>query len=252
MFVQKKLPILFLVFLPLATTCIDQNELKSFVQKFVHPGSLVFDVGSHIGQKAQLYIDEGARVICFEPQPSCISVLRKKYNDLPNVSIEPIGLADKPGEMTMSICSASTTLSTFSKEWSEKSRHRQRGSRWDKTLRVPITTLDMMIKKYGTPEFIKIDVENFEHEVLRGLSSPVTCLSFEFHTETFANAIRCLDYLESTGYQKFNFAGGEYPAFVLEQWVDKQTLLAQLNSYKSVYLEKENDPLWGDIYARHP
>ena len=33
-----------------------------------------------------------------------------------------------------------------------------------------MTTLDELIKVYGQPQFIKIDVENFEYQVLCGLS----------------------------------------------------------------------------------
>ncbi len=231
---------------------IDRAEVLNFVRVFVEPDSLVFDVGAHVGNKSALYLSLGARVVCIEPQPSCVAELQKRYGSNQSVAIEGVGLAEKQGFLDMQICSVSTTLSTFSPEWSSRSRHRQRGSRWDGVIKVPIKTLDQMITKHGVPDFCKIDVENFELEVFKGLSRLIPCLSFEFHTETFHNAIACLDYLEKLGYNKFNFSAGEYPHFILDEWVSKQEIIQKLGDYKVIYLKKENDPLWGDIYVRNP
>ena len=36
------------------------------------------------------------------------------------------------------------------------------GQHWTKTVRVPVTTLDALIERHGSPSFIKLDVEGFE------------------------------------------------------------------------------------------
>jgi len=231
---------------------VDQSAMLQFVREFVSPGVLVFDVGAHVGNKSAVYLSLGARVVCIEPQPLCVAKLKKRYANNPAVLIEAVGLAEKECFLEMQICSGSTTLSTCSREWSAHSRHRQRGYSWDKLITIPVKTLDQIIEKYGVPDFCKIDVENFELEVFRGLSRPIPCISFEFHTETFHNAIACMDYLENLGYKQFNFAAGEYPYFILNEWVTKQEVIQKLDDYKGVYLKREKDPLWGDIYVRYP
>jgi len=215
----------------------------------IHQNDLVFDIGAHIGKKTSEYLRKGARIVCFEPQPDCCQKLRARFASNQKVTIEQVGLSSKTGSMELFICSSANTISTFSEEFKEKSRHSQRGYTWDKSIAVPVTTLDAMIQKHGMPIFCKIDVENGEHEVLKGLSTPVPFVSIEFHIEMFKFSVRCLDYLSSLGYTHFNFAAGENPNFIMKSWCTKDELMQKILTYSLEYHLSENDPLWGDIYA---
>ena len=164
------------------------------VKTVIKPGALVFDVGAHKGSKTGTYIKRGARVVCVEPQPECISVLQQQFKDKPEVIIVNKGLAAKPGRMVMMICSLAPTISTFSKDWVQNSRFAADYT-WDKMIEVEMTTLDELMRIYGEPQFIKIDVEDFEYEVLCGLTKAVPCLSFEFAIEHIDSAEKCLNRL---------------------------------------------------------
>ena len=66
------------------------------------------------------------------------------------------------------------TNALITKEFIDKvSNGRFKDYVWDKSYEVPVDTLDNMIEKYGTPKFIKIDVEGYEYEVLQGLTKKV-------------------------------------------------------------------------------
>lgn len=203
-------------------------------------GDLVFDVGANIGSKTDIYLTRGARVVCFEPQPKCVSALREKYQDNPRVTVVDKGLGYRCGQMQLYICSKANTISTFSDEWKTG---RFSGHSWDKTITVEVTTLDKAIEVYGRPVYCKIDVEGYEFDVLKGLSQPVPCLSFEFTKEFLENARRCVAHLEILGCKHFNLVLEEKTEHVFEKWVSPEILFRLLE-------DSDSSLLWGDVYAK--
>jgi len=208
---------------------------------FVGPADTVFDVGANVGAKTELFLQHAARVVCVEPQPECVKALKKRFKHDRRVTLVPKGLAEKPGSLDLSVCTEASTISTFSAEWKTG---RFANYKWDKVVRVPVTTLDEVIQRYGAPAYCKIDVEGFEMSVLRGLSRPVPLLSFEFAREFMDRARACVDYLRHVGFQRFNFIRGEGSQFACQGWLDGNALFDRLDQIA--------DPeLWGDIYAQY-
>jgi hypothetical protein len=133
-----------------------------------------------------------------------------------------------------------TTLATTEPRWKTG---RFRDHAWGGSIEVGRTTLDALIERWGRPSFCKIDVEGAELEVLRGLSSPLPLLSFEFTEEFLDKAVLCAERLVEIGFDAFDFAVAEAPRLRLGRWVEVAVLIAAL--------ERAREPgLWGDIYAR--
>ena len=226
------------------------TEVSSFLSTFIKPNFLVFDVGANIGKKTDVYLALGANVVCFESQPQCVQELKGKYSSNHGVSIEAIGLAGKPGMLEFFQSSRAPAISTFSKEYTQDSRFAEHSYVWDKKYIVPVSTLDSMISKYGMPEFCKIDVEGFEYEVLKGLSSPISCLSFECNIENIEVTKKCLNHLVALGYRSFNFAPGERGWFLYKTWLSAAEILKRLQKTNQDPGWKQIWGLWGDIYAK--
>src|SRR5918997_5251407 len=109
-------------------------------------------------------------------------LLRRWYGRHANVELIEQAVGAAPGTRTLFVSERTPTVTTLSRDWmaSVGATPGFAGVRWDRGIPVRVTTLDELIAHYGAPAFCKIDVEGAELDVLRGLSSPLKTLSFEY------------------------------------------------------------------------
>ncbi len=179
--------------------------------RFLKPGDLAFDIGSHVGDRIGAFRRAGARVIALEPQPECARAIRAIYAGDPDVTLVEAACGPRPGSLQLHVNSANPTVTTASRAFvaAAAGAGGWEGQVWDRAIEVPVTTLDALIAARGVPQFIKIDVEGFEADVIAGLSQAVPALSFEFTTIQRDVAYTCLDRLAEIGPYRFNIALGE-------------------------------------------
>jgi FkbM family methyltransferase len=221
----------------------DDLMLKFYTQ-FVSDGDLCFDVGANIGNRTRIFLKLGCNVVAVEPQEECIRMLRSLYRKKQQLIIISQALGASEGIAELMVSNAST-ISSFSKEWIESVRQSGRFSeyKWQKRQNVPLTTLDNLILEYGAPKFIKIDVEGFEYEVIKGLSRPVNVISFEFVPEILAPTFGCIQHLQTLGDICFNYSLGETMRLMLDEWVSSREIVEIISGY-------EASNVFGDVYAR--
>jgi FkbM family methyltransferase len=224
---------------------IEDQRMLVFYSQFIKPGDLCFDVGANDGNRTKIFLKLGAKVVTIEPQEECVKSLRAIYSRNPQVVIIPEALGAKDGDIDLMIGNASV-ISSISEEWinAVKASNRFPGYSWEQKQTVQMTTLDRVIREHGIPSFIKIDVEGYEFEVLKGLSQPVNALSIEFVPEVIDTTIKCIDHLNSLGILLLNYSLEETMQFALDHWVTSEELFAILSS-----LQVDNN-LWGDVYVK--
>lgn len=213
-----------------------------FYSKFIKKGDLCFDVGANIGNKTNIFLKLGAKVIAIEPQDFACQKINKLYGDNKNLIVINGGLASKPGHLKLSICEECNVISTMSDRWQEEGRF-SKDYKWNRTQSVPVTTLDNLIAQYGTPKFCKIVVEGFEREVLEGLTKPIPCISFRFHKEFLKDTEKCINHLLALKPTESNCSIGVSASLFFPQWVPLDELYARLQKI-------EDEKLWGDIYVK--
>jgi FkbM family methyltransferase len=223
----------------------DEIEMRvNFYKQFIDSGDLVFDVGANVGNRITPLLEIGARVIAVEPQDYCIKVLEAKFGS--RIKIVKKGLGEKEEKKEFYVADA-TTISSFSTEWIEAvKKDRFKEFHWKATNKIQLITMDKLISTYGLPKFVKIDVEGYELEVLKGLTQIIPLISYEYTTpEQTDKALACLNLLHSiTPKIECNYSVGESMNFELSTWKTKEEMEEIINSSDFISTG------FGDIYIR--
>ena len=218
--------------------------LVGLYRDFVPQGGLVFDIGAHVGDRVSAFRALGARVVALEPQKPLYRALKLLHGLDRNVFLARSAAGRSVGEATFRINSANPTVSTLSEEFVTASEGAKgwEGQVWDRTETVPVTTLDALIAAHGAPDFIKIDVEGFEADVIAGLSHPVPALSFEIVTMARDAGLAALNAAVAKGFDRFRLSLGESHAWA-GPWVDGTEM-------RGIIRDLPVSANSGDVYAR--
>jgi FkbM family methyltransferase len=135
-----------------------EPDLTALFVRMIRPGSVIFDIGAHIGYYSLLastLSGPRGRVVAFEPDPRNLRFLRQhiRMNRLATVDVLPVAAADRQGEAAFEFGTGSGT-----------GRLASHGD-----LRVTTTTVDAVAADRGlAPGFLKVDVEGAEARLLEG------------------------------------------------------------------------------------
>jgi len=211
---------------------------------FVREGDLVFDVGSHVGDRVASLRRLGCRVVAIEPQPGPMRVLRLLFGRHRDVTLVQAAVGATEGTLELHLNLSNPTVATGSTDFiaSADGAPGWQGQRWSRRLTVPLTTLDALIARHGRPAFVKIDVEGLEDAVLRGLGTTVPALSFEFTTIQRDVALACLRRCDALGPYRYNAALGESQVLAHARWLDAAAMAAWIDGLP----QAANS---GDVYA---
>jgi FkbM family methyltransferase len=208
-------------------------------------GARVFDIGAHVGDRVASFRRLGASVVAVEPQPAAMRALRLMFRADPAVTLLPVAVGAQRGTTRLYLNTRNPTVSTASQQFitAAGAAPGWRQEHWDSAIDVPMVTLDDLVAQHGLPDFVKIDVEGFEAEVLKGLSRPLPALSFEITTLQRPVAREALARLTELGAYVFNFSAGEAHALHFSDWVSAERIAAFLT-------HAPDDLNSGDVYAR--
>ncbi len=141
-----------------------EPETTREMERFVHKGDVVYDVGAHAGYLSMYMsklVGKRGKVFSFEPSPQNRKLLQKNVldNSIANVRITPYAVTNTKGEVKFVLSSPSYGSHIAHEDEKEQT-----------SLSVQSTTVDEFIAsgEGEPPSFIKIDVEGQELAVLQG------------------------------------------------------------------------------------
>lgn len=223
---------------PTFTATGSSNLTANSWEALVNPGDLVFDVGAGDGTMTDRLVARGARVVCVEAHPTRASALRERYGVVrgagrlgeagasagaPPVVVVDVGVANRTGRIPTSVPG----------------------------IAIKLTTLDEMIRAFGTPSYCRIDVGGDPESILDGLTvatEPVIpLLSFEFKAARIENMRRAVERLTRLGYRRFNWCRAPRAELVASAWRSARELLDEI-ARESAGLDGAS--LRGDLFAR--
>lgn len=148
----------------------EENERK-FVYKFLKTGMTFFDIGANQGIYTLLAgkkVSKGGKVISFEPVPSQFKKLKRnlKINRINNVITEPLAVGVEIETVNMYVCLGGDEALSSLRLPTEDIKSKK------SIIQVPVTTIDEYVKKNNISniDFVKIDVEGGELNVLKGMT----------------------------------------------------------------------------------
>jgi FkbM family methyltransferase len=207
--------------------------------------NLIFDIGANLGSTVKIFIRKSKKIVAFEPNKLLVNNLKEMFKH-DNVIIDTRALSNKVGTKVFNVSNADS-LSTFSEDWIHNSRFSNTIT-WDTQIEVETTTLDNIIEEYGIPDYVKIDVEGYEYEVLSSLTKflPDTLFAFEWAEETKDKICLILEHVNNLGYRSFGYTEEDKVLFDGEiDWVGYEKFLKTVEEFKP-----ERKVRWGMIYFK--
>jgi FkbM family methyltransferase len=189
-------------------------DLQLFMIEAVKPGDSFIDIGANLGMltlMAARCVTPTGTVHSFEPNPLVFQRLQAaiKNNEVQQVTLHNCGLADQKSELTLTVVAQELGMGTFTKipeqdESKISSEYQLTVYRGD----------DILPEELPGITFIKIDVEGFEPQVIRGLDRTIKRLHPVIVTEVVAQHLErggssvkeLCEIMQSYGYQAFNIS----------------------------------------------
>lgn len=206
--------------------------------------SLVFDIGANGGGKAVIFAKHAQRVVCVEPSPGAVLVLNQRFANMPAVTVVNKGAGPREGSLPFHFFGDDDCYNTFSTKWVNVLARRDDQGRPFKesqsVIDVDVTTLDLLIDQFGIPSYLKIDVEGYECEVLKGLTREISIISIECNLPDFeSETMDCLARLdEIQGGAVFNYCTTEPPSkFGSDRWITRSEMEGVVRDRSHRFLE---------------
>lgn len=193
-----------------------EGNLSKLFLNYVKPDMVVFDIGSHFGYYSILsswLVGEKGEVHAFEPTPSTYSMLEKNVKDLGNVFTN--NNAVYSSDSSIKILDFGVAYSAFNSLGLGNLPADKRAELSPKSFDVKAIVIDNYVATHSkVPDFIKIDAEGAELDILKGMTytlkkhKPMVTLEvgdINIDPSDISPSRKLVDYMLELEYQCFEY-----------------------------------------------
>jgi FkbM family methyltransferase len=193
-----------------------------FITSCLNRGDCFIDIGANIGLMsifASQCVGNSGKILAFEAHPETHELLQENIalNHIENIDTFNFALGNETGKATIydnwNVNRGGASLVI----------HAENSTGFE----VDVKTLDEVIQNDFQPKMIKIDVEGFEFQVLKGATNtiknckPILIIEFSVSRENQYDPFEMIDFIESFGF---------YEIFKLSGTKERKSKLIQINS----------------------
>ncbi len=193
-----------------------------FIASCLNRGDCFIDIGANIGLMsifASQCVGNSGKILAFEAHPETHQLLQENIalNHIENIDTFNFALGNETGKATIydnwNVNRGGASLVIHSEN--------------STGFVVDVKTLDEVIQNDFQPKMIKIDVEGFEFQVLKGATNtiknckPILIIEFSVSRENQYDPFEMIDFIESFGF---------YEIFKLSGTKERKSKLIQINS----------------------
>ncbi len=201
----------------------------AFMDRVLRPGDTMVDVGANLGLMtlhASKLVGAQGTVIALEPHPRLFTRLRENLslNACRNVRAVDMAAGQRGGESTIyDVPSVNIGRASLIRPSAE----------YVAVAEVKVAPLDDILAGVGEIRFIKIDVEGFEAEVIKGAGKtlsklPIVCMEVSAALDHDGDPLEAHDTIMHTGsYRAFRLARGKSRPSPLVEVTDREALKVQ-------------------------
>jgi FkbM family methyltransferase len=170
---------------------------------------LIYDVGMHRAEDTEFYLAKGFRVVAVEASPELCAAAAERlrsYVDSGQLTIVQAAVAEKDGPVDLYL-NPRSEWNTIRPTWSD--RNADLGSPSAQVVSVPGVVFTSLLQTYGTPYYLKIDIEGADLLCIESLAAPNVpkYLSIESDKLDWSALLHEFDVLTALGYRRFKVVG---------------------------------------------
>jgi FkbM family methyltransferase len=205
-------------------------------------GQLVFDIGANIGAVTEALLELGSRVVAIEPNISLISEIQARCSNDVNLTILPIAISSS-ATISKFYISEFIGQSSFREDWSDSKKAPQ-------VVFVPTLPFSELVKAFGKPHYVKIDVEGHELDVFLGMKEQIPLVSFEFHMDQprISEAVKIMERYRTLGGFTANLILEGESSMYFPEWIAYPTFEAEF--LKLCEKEKGRSASYGQLLMK--